>query len=500
MKPPLLLLRVDVSREHGTGHLMRCKALADAWVKSGGAVTLATTTDVTPYAVWLGAIMIHRLDSPPATPADAQETAALSRSLCARWAAVDGYPFSAEWQMAFGEATPLLFFDDYGHGAPHTARMVLNQNPSASPALYPARSQRTVLLLGSRYALLREQFQKWIGWKRPHPARAKRLLATFGGTDPSGITLRVVRILAAIPDLETELVVGAGNLHGEEIEGLCRGTAIRVRKNVTDMPSLIAECDFALCAAGSTTLELAFLQTPQILIAVADNQRALAASLHAAGAALHLGWHTEIADLEIANAITTLQADGPRLAAMSAAGAQLVDGHGGARVVVHLRADSLGLRPAETGDVLRLYKWANDPATRAASFSSAPIAWEAHQRWFAERLADPSSRLFILSDGETPAAIARFSIEHQEATISVLVAPGRRGSGLGAPVILRASHECFRASGVQRIVAFIRPENAASRSVFVRAGYHPVGSATVSGQPAERYHLERNDIPAHALL
>ena len=195
MNAPILLLRVDVSREHGTGHLMRCKALADAWQKAGGAVTLATTTDVSPYAAWLGTITIQQLDSEPATTADARETAALALALGAHWVAVDGYPFASEWQTAFGNATPLLFFDDYGHGSPHSARIVLNQNPTASPALYSARSPRTALLLGSQYALLREQFRSWIGWKRRTPPRAKKLLVTFGGTDPAGLTLRVVPIL-----------------------------------------------------------------------------------------------------------------------------------------------------------------------------------------------------------------------------------------------------------------------------------------------------------------
>ena len=44
------------------------------------------------------------------------------------------------------------------------------------------------------------------------------------------------------------------------------------------------------------------------------------------------------------------------------------------------------LRPALDEDCQRVFDWANDPVTRSASFHSAVIAYEDHQRWYADSL------------------------------------------------------------------------------------------------------------------
>jgi UDP-2,4-diacetamido-2,4,6-trideoxy-beta-L-altropyranose hydrolase len=485
---PLLLLRVDVSRAHGTGHLMRCKALGDAWRQAGGRAEYVTASDLSPYAAWLGGASAHQLQEEPGTVGDARATAALAASLGAAWVAADGYHFDAAWQRAFGRATPLLLFDDCGHGAPHSAAVVLNQNPGASDALYAGRDAGTRLLLGPRYAVLRDQFTPWRNWRRETAPELRRLLVTFGGTDPAGMTLRAVDALRELP-CGAEIVVGAGNPQAAEIEALCAGSPCAVRRNVLDMPELMAACDAALCAAGSTTLEAAFMQLPQLLVTVADNQLRLADALAASGAAELLGWHIEVSGTQIAQAVHALS-DPSRRAAMSAEAARLVDGWGAERVVAHLRTRELRLRPAEPSDDRMLWEWANDPATRAASFDSGVIPWATHEQWFRERLRDPDARLFIATEADA-IGLVRFQCAGEEAVISVVMAPESRGRGLAAPLILLGSDTLFRETDVRLIHAYIRPGNRGSRGAFQRAGFRHVGQAEVRGEQAEHFTLER---------
>jgi spore coat polysaccharide biosynthesis predicted glycosyltransferase SpsG/RimJ/RimL family protein N-acetyltransferase len=434
---------------------------------------------------------VHRIE-PSDLLEDAEATAELAVALGASWVAADGYHLDAHWQTAFGGVCRLLVFDDYGHGSPFCADIVLNQNPSADAALYRQRHSETDLLLGARYALLRSQFSAWRGWKRATAPKARRLLVTFGGTDPVGMTLRVVDALRTIPDLEAQLVVGGGNVLADRIVEACVGTRFTVHRNVTAMAELIASCDFALCAAGSTTLECAFLQTPQILVSVADNQRALADALASAGVAESLGWHSNVSAQDLIQAVTTLQEDASRRSAMSLAAGEMVDGLGGDRVVCQMLARTLTLRPLGPGDQERLWLWANDPQVRAASFSGAPIPWENHVLWFASLLGNPCARAWIAGSeaGESVGCI-RFAIEKKDATLSIVLDPAFRGRGLGAAVIALASRVLFAETDVSQIHAYIRPSNRASVSAFRKSGYLQGNAVTLDGDTAEHFILQR---------
>ena len=462
---------------------------------AGGETALVTTSDTGPYRALLGGIAEHRIEAADLEE-DARTTQALAARLGAAWVAADGYQFDAAWQRAFAGATRLLFFDDYGHGAPHSADVVLNQNPSATLQQYAARDRKTRLLLGLRFATLRAQFAAWRGWERSTPARAQRLLVTFGGTDPARVTFKAIEALRDDTTLSVEIIVGAGNPFCSEIERACAGTHLRVRRDVTDMPALMAECDFALAAAGSTTLECVFLGLPLNVFAVADNQRELARALAACGVARDLGWHSEIAPEAIAEAVAQLREDGAARAAMSAAGRALVDGHGAARVVAHLRAALLDLRPATGDDAQLLFDWANDAGTRAASLSSAPIPWETHIAWLGRRLIDGTSVLWIGSDAEGPAGIVRFQIDGADATISLTIAEARRGAGFGAALILRGCHRLLRERPVANIRAVIKPENHASLSAFRHAGFR----AEPGDDACAHLIFSRHDVPESELL
>ncbi len=500
---PLLLLRCDVSAVHGTGHLMRAQALADAWRRRGGRAEFVATTDFAPYRAWIEDVPVHRLAQPAGTRAEAAETRALAEQMNAAWVLADGYEFDGAWQEGFGKGRcRLLLMDDYGHGTPYLADCVLNQNPGTDAALYTAQSPETRLLLGPRFALLRAQFASSRGWRRATPKSARRLLVTFGGTDPTGLTVLAAEALRET-GVEAALVVGGGNSRSAEIEALCLGTPLQVRRNVTDMPALMAECDFVLCAAGSTTLECAFMQLPQILVTAADNQLRLADALVAEGAAELLGWHTGVTREQIATAVQALAHEPERRAAMAAAGARLVDGWGAERVVTHLQARMLTLRHADERDERATWEWANDPVTRASFFNNTTIPWEEHREWFRRRLVDPRARLWMAED-ESGAALGlvRFAWadgEH-EASASVVVAPAARGRGHGAAIVLRGSHKLLKSAPVESIHAHIRLENEASRKAFVRAGYQSDGVVEVDGTTANRFTLRAADLPIYERL
>jgi UDP-2,4-diacetamido-2,4,6-trideoxy-beta-L-altropyranose hydrolase len=350
-----LLLRADAGTEIGTGHVMRCLALGQAWQDAGGEVQLAAAQLPPGMRDRLAAekIALAPLSEEAGSTADARATAELAAAAGARWAVVDGYQFSGDYQRALREGgLRVLALDDYGHAGHYWADAVLNQNVHARPELYASREPYVRLLLGPGYALLRREFQRWRGWIRAFPRAAGKVLVTLGGSDPDNVTSLVIAALGQVRrPLEVVVVVGSGNPHLEALRqaAACATVPMQLRSNVTDMPGLMAWADVAVAAGGSTAWELAFMGLPFLTVVLADNQVDLAAELQARDAAVNLGWFTYLTAEGIASELGRLLDDAGRREALGRRGRQLVDGGGCRGVVELLKEEACNRSECRTG-------------------------------------------------------------------------------------------------------------------------------------------------------
>jgi hypothetical protein len=74
----------------------------------------------------------------------------------------------------------------------------------------------------------------------------------------------------------------------------------------------------------------------------------------------------------------------------------------------------LKLRKVTQEDCELLWQWANGSIVRAASFSSEPIAWEDHIKWFNNKLISPNCYQFIgLNNEDVAIGQIRFDIDKQ---------------------------------------------------------------------------------------
>ena len=503
-----LLIRADASPEIGTGHVMRCRALAHAWQAAGGGqviFAMAAAKGAAPALERLlrgeGAELLF-VPHPPGSLEDAQYTARAAAAAGARWIVADGYAFDEQYQRTVrGTTQRLVVVDDYGHTERYPADLVLNQNLGAAAALYPDLGPCTRLLLGTRYTLLRREFWPWRGEQRQVPARAENVLVTMGGGDADNVTLRVLEALASCEaTLRVRAVAGASNPHLDRLREAADARAgVELLHSVEDMPSLMAWADMAVSAAGVTCWELAFMGVPTVLLVLADNQRPSAENAHEAGVAQNLGDAAAVAKAEIAAAVDHLAAAVDRRRELSRGGRELVDGEGAARVVDamegHVCADDIRLRRVEPEDCKQLFDWANDPEVRKNSFESRPITWPEHQDWFARKLQDPDCHHFIGVRGEdAQVGMVRFDVAGEDADISVSVDHDHRG-GVGAALI-RAGVEAMAGAGqVRHIYAYIKKENVASVRAFERAGFGDTEQVIVQGLDAKRLTFHMETIP-----
>jgi UDP-2,4-diacetamido-2,4,6-trideoxy-beta-L-altropyranose hydrolase len=220
------------------------------------------------------------------------------------------------------------------------------------------------------------------------------------------------------------------------------------------------------------------------VLVLAENQQAIAEELDRMGVALNLGWHGQVAPEHILRAVARLSASAGARAKMARRGRELVDGEGADRVVMRLRGQKIRLRQVGEGDVRLIWEWANDPTVRAASFSSEPIPWEQHRQWFRAKLNDPDCVFYIaIDEEETPIGQVRYDVSGHEAVVSISLDVNFRGKGYGSAIIEFAARKLYRTVGAKLIHAYVKTDNEASISAFLKAGFKKMEPTTVCGQP-----------------
>jgi RimJ/RimL family protein N-acetyltransferase len=146
---------------------------------------------------------------------------------------------------------------------------------------------------------------------------------------------------------------------------------------------------------------------------------------------------------------------------------------------------SLRLTPATLADADLLLAWANDPATRAASFGRAEIARDAHVAWLAASLADPDRRLWVAHEDGRPVGQVRIDRSPDlVGTVSIGLAPDARGRGLGREVLRLALVRAAQELRIRRARAVVLRSNVPSRRLFEGAGFVAVGASVADSQPA----------------
>jgi UDP-2,4-diacetamido-2,4,6-trideoxy-beta-L-altropyranose hydrolase len=497
--PGTLILRCDASVTIGTGHVMRCLALGQAWQDIKGEVvfSMSQATAAVEERIAAEKMSVIHLGSTAGSSEDAAEVIQTAQKRSARWIVVDGYTFDVAYQRALKNAGLKLLLVDDSDAASHCfADLVLNQNVYARQELYSDRDPQTQLLLGLRFAMLRREFASWSEWKREIATVGNKVLVTMGGSDPENVTLAIIEALSLVKaNLEVVVVVGGSNPHARSLEtaaGKFSGH-MRLLKNVA-MPELMAWADLAISSSGTTTAEICMLGLPAALIDIAPNQTPVAKELSRLGAAIHVGI-AEVHNYEnVANQVRDILASAESRTAISQAARVLVDGKGAQRVVSATQELGLKLRPAEERDCKLLWEWANDPAVRAASFHQEFIPWEQHVHWFQSGLRDrEGTRIMMAVDSNhTEIGTVRFNLEADRAVVSISLDKNARGKGHGCAILKMAADELFRSSAAVAIDAYVKPQNEASQRLFENASFQKYPMEIVHGEQALHFALRKN--------
>jgi RimJ/RimL family protein N-acetyltransferase len=143
----------------------------------------------------------------------------------------------------------------------------------------------------------------------------------------------------------------------------------------------------------------------------------------------------------------------------------------------------INIRSATGDDACLLWHWANDPVTRSNSFSTEPIAWDAHQQWYGKKLGSLDCRLWVMELEKIPVAQIRYErISPDTAEISFSVAAHMRGRGLGTLLLEMTTPMASRELGIKWVRGIALRDNHASQRAFAKACFAVTGHHRIANR------------------
>ncbi len=191
----------------------------------------------------------------------------------------DGYYFSSLYFEKIGELAKTAYLDDYSKDA-YPVDVLINYNIYGDLTDYEGIYKKAgvklpKLILGTGYAPLRKEFidAKPIEIKKDAPYD---VLVSTGGSDSLHIAKTVADRFVESPKegIKLNILVGPFSSDYDYLMNLEKShpDTVKIWSNITDMPGFLANFDYAISAAGSTTYELCRMGVPSVIFSMAENQ------------------------------------------------------------------------------------------------------------------------------------------------------------------------------------------------------------------------------------
>lgn len=139
-----------------------------------------------------------------------------------------------------------------------------------------------------------------------------------------------------------------------------------------------------------------------------------------------------------------------------------------------LKNDDLIIKEATLDDMIDVFNLSNDPLVRQNSFNPEKIKLEDHKDWYSNKINSENTFFYIIRDQLTTELISYIRFEKEENDeyiVSIAISEKFRGKGLGSWFLKATSSEVINKKRINKINAFIKPENITSIKTFKKAGY-----------------------------
>ncbi len=303
--------RTDGNCQIATGHLMRSLTIARACVQREAQAKFIVSDEESltllkerfAYDGEFDVYCLHRnyqelpseiptllscLSELPSSIADSFPVELFSGSCPKPWIFIDSYYASPSYFQSLKNYFRVAYLDDLRR-FDCTVDLLVNYDTQEDCPYYAGAVHK---LLGAPYTPLREQFYSPVYEVRP---AARHVFISTGGTDPYGVSHALLTAIFDIEnttlpqDLKTpsweqdhtllrslhyHVMTSSANTRYTDLAQLAkRYPSIHLYTNITDVAALMASCDLAVSAGGTTLCELCAVGVPAVSFLMAENQR-----------------------------------------------------------------------------------------------------------------------------------------------------------------------------------------------------------------------------------
>ena len=313
-----ILIRADASQTIGTGHVIRCLALAHE--------LKAHQHEVDFLSLPLEGNLISTLISQGFTVI---QNPTQSYDLCI----VDHYDLTAEDEHQFRRfSKKIMAIDDWTERV-HDADLILDPSISTKSQLRKTLNSPAAFLGGPEWLLLRKEFSEVKKSTLPR-TEFKTVLIFFGGTDPQD---QIIHYYSHIKNLNLGLkfqfLVSEQHPRADEFKNLALPNHIHFYFSPPSVAELMKSADVYLGSSGTVTWERMCLGLTGLVVSIIDNQVDNARTSHELGYHIDLGRHTEVSPEMAIQALEKLLQTPEDLITMSRKCFQQVDGLAAERFV-----------------------------------------------------------------------------------------------------------------------------------------------------------------------
>ena len=325
-----ILFRVEATPELGSGHLMRCLALAEKFRQliSNVYITFITSSNAVSEQV---KSYDYKLINLPSSKNMVEEIGYYEKYLKKAIFITDISDISEGYLKTLKKKVCLLVSIDDSSDTVFYSDILIN--PNLNPSINHSYSSRTQYYSGAKYIILKKAFEKYAVKKKRLRRGVKSLFICFGGSDRNNITKKIVNMIREM-DVNITVVIGIMYpYYNELVKDIKEHVNIQIKRNAHNMDELIYDADLAIISGGTLLYETCAIGTPAIVICQNREQNRESEFFAENNATINLGIFDNINEDTARNTILKLNSDYGTRQLLSKNAKQLIDGRGADRIV-----------------------------------------------------------------------------------------------------------------------------------------------------------------------